>query len=102
MDNSLDKNISTGFLLKFAFPTVIAMVFMSIYTMVDGIFVSRLIGTDALSAVNIVMPIILTSYAIATMLGTGGNAIVAKKLGEKNFTIYHVFCNISIIFCYCW
>lgn len=86
MDNSLDKNISTGFLLKFAFPTVITMVFMSIYTMVDGIFVSRLIGTDALSAVNIVMPIILTSYAIATMFGTGGNAIVAKKLGEKKDT----------------
>ena len=83
MSSSLDKNISTGFLLKFAIPTVITMVFMSIYTMVDGIFVSRLIGTDALSAVNIVMPIILTSYAIATMVGTGGNAIVAKKLGEK-------------------
>ncbi len=83
MSSSLDKNISTKFLLKFALPTVLTMVFMSIYTMVDGIFVSRLIGTDALSAVNIVMPIVLTSYAIATMVCTGGNAIVAKKIGEN-------------------
>lgn len=82
MGNLLDKNISTHMLLKFAFPTIVSMMFMGIYTTVDGIFVSRIIGTNALSAVNIVMPIITTAIALGAMLSTGGSAIVAKKMGE--------------------
>lgn len=56
---------------------------MNLYTMVDGMFVSRLVGTDALSAINIVFPIIMTVIAISTMLSTGGNAIISKKMGER-------------------
>ncbi|WP_040196997.1 MATE family efflux transporter [Candidatus Soleaferrea massiliensis] len=82
MDKSLDRSISPGMLIKFSLPTVISMVFMGIYSSVDGIFVSRLVGTDALSAVNIVIPLIMTILAIGFMLGTGGNALVAKKMGE--------------------
>lgn len=83
MENILDKKITAKSLFLFSLPSIVGMVFMNLYTMVDGMFVSRLVGTDALSAVNIVFPIIMAVIAIATMLSTGGNAIIAKKMGEK-------------------
>ena len=68
--------------LKFAVPTIVMTVFMSFYTMVDGLFVSNLIGTDALSAVNLTAPVISLVTAISTMLATGGSAMIMKKMGE--------------------
>lgn len=79
---ALDRNITLGMLTKFSLPTILSTVLMGIYWSVDGIFVSRLVGTDALSAINIVMPIITFSLAIGNMFGAGGNALIAKKLGE--------------------
>lgn len=79
---ALDKNISFKMLAKFSLPTIASMIFMSIYSTVDGLFVSRLIGTDALSAVTLVMPIVMISLAFGGMIGTGGNALIAKKIGE--------------------
>lgn len=58
-------------------------VFMSFYTMVDGLFVSNLIGTDALSAINLTAPVIQLVTAISTMLATGGSAVIMKKMGEQ-------------------
>ncbi|ULQ60990.1 MATE family efflux transporter [Brucepastera parasyntrophica] len=78
----LDKNISFGMLIRFSLPTIASMIFMSIYSSVDGVFVSRLVGTSALSAVNLIMPLIMFSMAIGTMFGSGGNALVAKLIGE--------------------
>mgnify|MGYP000622739040 CR=1 FL=1 len=69
-------------LIKFALPTILSTVFMSIYTSVDGMFVARLVSTDALSAVNIVMPLVFIASGIGTMFGSGGNALIAAKLGE--------------------
>lgn len=83
MKNSIAQKFNMFSLLKFAFPTMIMMVFMSLYTIVDGIFVSRYVGSNALSAVNIVYPVINLLYACGIMLATGGSAIVAKLLGEK-------------------
>lgn len=82
MKYSLERPITAASLLQFSLPTIISMIFMGIYTTIDGVFVSRLIGTDALSSVNIIMPIANAAIAIGTMFGTGGNAIVAKRLGE--------------------
>ncbi|MCH1982546.1 MATE family efflux transporter [Ruminococcus sp. OA3] len=70
-------------LMKFALPSMIMMVFMSLYTIVDGIFISRLVGSVALSANNIVYPAVNILMAIGIMLATGGSAIIARKLGEK-------------------
>ncbi|MDL2237118.1 MATE family efflux transporter [Christensenellaceae bacterium OttesenSCG-928-K19] len=83
MSNVLSKKFTFWSLLKFTLPTIIMMVFMSMYTMVDGIFVSRLIGTSALSAVNIVYPVINVVLAVGIMLATGGSAVIAKKMGES-------------------
>lgn len=82
MSNSLAKKFNFSSLLKFTMPTIIMMVFMSLYMIVDGVFVSRFIGTNALSAVNIVYPLMNVVLAIAIMLATGGSAIIAKKMGE--------------------
>ena len=78
-----EKPVSLGGILKFAVPTVIMTVFMSFYTMVDGLFVSNLIGTKALSAINLTAPIISLVTAVSTMLATGGSAVIMKKMGEQ-------------------
>ncbi|MFR8548171.1 MAG: MATE family efflux transporter [Lachnospiraceae bacterium] len=82
MANSIAKNFRFFSLLRFAFPTMIMMLFMSLYTIVDGIFISRLVGSHALSSTNIVYPVINLIIACGVMLSTGGSALVAKKLGE--------------------
>ena len=84
MNNSLAKKFTLSSLLIFALPHMIMMLFMSLYTIVDGVFVSRYVGTTALSAINIVYPTALIQMSIAIMLATGGNAIIAKKMGIKN------------------
>ena len=66
----------------FAMPTTIMMVVMSLYTIVDGVFVSRYVSTNALSSINIVYPIINIVLGLSVMLSTGSSAIVAKKMGE--------------------
>ncbi len=80
--NVYEKPVTLKNILKFAVPTIAMTVFMSFYTMVDGLFVSNLIGTDALSAINLTAPIIQLVTAISTMLATGGSAVIMKKMGE--------------------
>lgn len=78
----LDHKVSFGWLIKFALPTIFSSIFSSLYTTVDGIFVARWVNTDALSAINITMPLIYLASALGMMFGSGGNALVAKKFGE--------------------
>lgn len=80
--NSLAQDFRTGSLLKFTAPTVIMMVFMSMYQMVDGVFVSNFVGENALSALNITYPVPSIIIAVSVMLTTGGSAIIAKNMGE--------------------
>lgn len=61
---------------------MVMMVFLSLYTIVDGICISRFVGTDALSAANIVYPVLSLVIAVGVMLSTGGSAVIAKKIGE--------------------
>lgn len=81
MEKSLDIPITASSMVRFALPTIGAQVFMSIYSMIDSLFVANLVGTDALSAVNIVMPALMIIMAISTMLGQGGRALVSAQLG---------------------
>lgn len=83
MENSnvYEKPVTLKNILKFAVPTIAMTVFMSFYTMVDGLFVSNLIGTNALSAINLTAPLIQLVTAISTMLATGGSAVIMKKNG---------------------
>ena len=81
-ENIYKKPVTLKNILKFAVPTIAMSVFMSFYTMVDGLFVSNLIGTGALSAINLTAPIIQLVTAISTMLATGGSAVIMRKMGE--------------------
>ena len=81
--NVYEKPVTLKNILKFAVPTIAMTVFMSFYTMVDGLFVSNLIGTNALSAINLTAPIIQLVTAISTMLATGGSAVIMKKMGQQ-------------------
>lgn len=83
MNNSLAKQYTFSSLISFTLPNIVMMIFLSLYTIVDGIFVSRFIGTTALSAVNMIYPLISIEMAVGIMLSSGGSAIIAKKLGEK-------------------
>ena len=81
--NAYEKPVTLKNIVIFAVPTIAMTVFMSFYTMVDGLFVSNLIGTDALSAINLTAPVIQLVTAVSTMLATGGSAVIMKKMGEQ-------------------
>lgn len=85
-ENALAKRYSMGTLISFAAPTMIMMLFNALYTGMDAIFVSRYVNTEALSAINIVMPAISILWGLGTMFATGGSAIIAKKMGEGKDT----------------
>ena len=78
----LEHEVSFHWLLTFALPTIFSSIFSNLYTTVDGIFVARWVDTNVLSAINITLPMIYLASALGMMFGTGGNALVAKKLGE--------------------
>lgn len=69
-------------ILAFTLPTMILMIFTSMYTVVDGIVISNYVGSLGLSAINIVYPLQNVSMAVGFMFATGSNAVIAKKLGE--------------------
>ena len=82
-ENAYRQPVTLKNVLMFSVPTIVMTVFMSFYTMVDGLFVSNLIGTDALSAVNLTAPVISLVTAISTMLATGGSAVIMRKAGQQ-------------------
>lgn len=81
-NNSLSKEFTASSLIRFAFPNIIMMVFFSLYTIVDGIFISNFVGTLALSSTNMSYPLLSLQLALGIMLSTGGSAVIAKKMGE--------------------
>ncbi|MBQ8529221.1 MAG: MATE family efflux transporter [Clostridia bacterium] len=78
----LSDHFTYARLARFVMPSVIMMVFTSIYGVVDGLFVSNFVGKTPFAAVNFIFPLIMILGAVGFMLGTGGTAIVAKTLGE--------------------
>ncbi len=82
MEQNLGMAITSKNILKFTVPSVMTMMFLSFYVMVDGVFVSRFVSTDALSALNIVYPVISVIMAVGIMFSAGGSAICAIKLGQ--------------------
>ena len=98
MEQNLDIEIKTGSLLKFSVPTMFSLLFVGVYSMIGGVFVARLVSTDALSAVNLILPLVNVSVALGMMLATGGSAIVARQMGEgKNETARRTFSFIFLI-----
>lgn len=69
--------------IKYISPSIIAMVFLSFYTTIDGFFVSRFVNSNALASINIIIPITCIVFGIAVMIATGSGALVGIKLGEN-------------------
>ena len=79
----LSDHFTYGRLLRFTLPSIVMMIFTSIYSVVDGFFVSNFVGKTPFAAVNFIMPVLMILGTLGFMLGTGGSALVAKHLGEK-------------------
>lgn len=69
-------------LIRFTLPTIAMMIFTSIYGVVDGLFVSNIVGSMAFASVNLIMPAIMILGSVGFMIGTGGSALVSKTMGE--------------------
>lgn len=78
----LSDHFTYSRLFRFVLPSIVMMVFTSIYGVVDGLFVSNFAGKTAFASINLIMPFLIILGAIGFMLGTGGTALVSRVLGE--------------------
>ena len=83
MQIQLSDHFSYGRLLRFTFPAMVMMVFTSLYGVVDGLFVTNFAGKTALAAINFAYPVLIILATFGYMFGTGGSALVAKTMGER-------------------
>lgn len=82
MKIQLSDHFTYGKLFRFTFPSIIMMVFTSIYSVVDGFFVSNFAGKTAFASINLIMPFLIILGSLGFMIGTGGTALVSRILGE--------------------
>ena len=78
----LSDHFTYARLFRFVLPSIVMMVFTSIYGVVDGLFVSNFAGKTAFASINLIMPFLVILGALGFMLGTGGTALVSRVLGE--------------------
>lgn len=98
---SLSEHFSYKKLLRFTLPSIVMMIFTSVYGVIDGLFVSNFVGKTPFTAVNLIMPFLMALGAIGFMFGTGGSAVVAKTMGEgepeKANRLFSMFVYIPLI-----
>lgn len=101
MNIQLSDHFTYKKLLSFTAPPIIMMVFTSIYSIVDGFFVSNYVGKTPLAAVNFIYPLLMLISAIGFMFGTGGSALIGKTLGEgkkeKANSMFSLFVYITMV-----
>ena len=109
----LSDHFTYGKLIRFTLPVILMMVFSSIYWIVDGFFISNYVGTSEFAGVNLIFPIVMMIASTGFIFGSGGGALVSKKLGEQkkeeasktfSFITYVTFgvgLTLSIIFFFC-
>lgn len=98
MIESFEKRMNYGQYLKNLMPSILTMVFLSFYTTIDGFFVSRYTGSNALAGINIVIPVTCVTFGVAVMLATGAGAIIGERLGQrKHHEANEIFTFICIV-----
>ena len=101
MTIQLSDHFTYGKLIKFTIPSIAMMIFTSIYSVVDGFFVSNFAGKVAFSAVNLIMPFLMIVATVGFMFGTGGTAIVANTFGagdkEKANRYFSLFVYVAFV-----
>lgn len=78
----LSDHFTYGRLLRFTLPSIVMLVFTSVYGVVDGFFVTNFVGTQEFAAVNFIMPFLMIMGSVGFMFGTGGSALIAKTIGN--------------------
>lgn len=98
----LSDHFSYGKLLRFTLPSIIMMIFTSVYSVVDGLFVSNFVGKTAFAAINLIMPVLNILGTFGYMFGAGGSALIAHTLGaqdrDKANRLFSLFVYLSIGF----
>ncbi len=96
----LADHFTYGKLLRFTLPSVVMLIFTSVYGVVDGFFVSNFAGKTAFAALNFIMPFLMIPGCAGFMFGTGGGALIAKTMGEgkmeKALRIFSMLVSVSI------
>ena len=97
----LNEHFTYTKLLRFTFPSIIMMIFTSVYGMVDGYFISNYVGPVPFAAVNLIMPVLMIFGAFGTVFGTGGSALVSMVRGagkdkEANQIFSFIVCFVII------
>lgn len=94
----LSEHFSYIKLMRFTIPTIAMMIFTSIYGVVDGLFVSNIVGSEAFAGVNLIMPALMMLGSVGFMAGTGGSALVSKTIGEGNKKLANRYFSMLIYF----
>ena len=102
MKIQLSEHFTYSKLIRFTVPSMIMMIFTSVYGVVDGIFVSNFVGKTAFASVNLIMPFLMLFGSLGFMIGTGGSALVAKTMGEGDHKranrLFSMLIYLSILF----
>lgn len=99
MNIQISEHFTYKKLLRFTLPSIIMMVFTSIYGVIDGFFVSNFVGKTPFAAVNFIMPFLMILGAVGFMFGTGGSALISKTMGEGNRDKAKRLCNCNQRYC---
>lgn len=94
----LSEHFSYIKLMRFTIPTIAMMIFTSIYGVVDGLFVSNIVGSESFAGVNLIMPALMMLGSVGFMVGTGGSALVSKTIGEGNKKLANRYFSMLIYF----
>ena len=94
----MNRHFTFGALVRYTLPTIAMMIFTSLYTVIDGFFVSNFIGKTALAAVNLGWPVVMVLASVGLMMGAGGSALVAKTRGEGDDARANRYFTMCIIF----
>ncbi len=98
MSIQLSDHFTYKKLLRFVIPSIVMMVFTSIYGVVDGLFVSNFVGKTPFASINLIMPFIMILGGMGFMIGTGGTALVSKVLGEQHREKANRYFSIMVLF----
>ncbi len=93
----LSDHFTYGKLLRFVFPAIVTMIFTSVYSIVDGLFVSNFVGKTSFAALNLIFPLLMILGAVGFMVGSGGSAIIGKVLGEKKQDLANQYFSLLVI-----
>lgn len=101
MDIALSTHFTYRKLLRFVFPSIATMIFLSTYSIIDGFFVSNYVGDIAFAAINLIFPVIMIFGCVGSVIGAGGSALIGKRLGEGREVDYSLPCRWHLFFMGC-